>query len=128
MTVERRNAPALAAPSGYSHVALGTGRVVYTSGAVPVDADERLVGAGDHAAQARQVIDNLLTALETAGASPADVLKTTVYVVGDRSKLLEVWEVLTASPLAGAASTLLGVGALAYDGQLVEIDAFAIIG
>jgi hypothetical protein len=32
-----------------------------------------------------------------------------------------------ASPLAGAASTLLGVSLLGYEGQLVEIDAFAIV-
>ena len=126
MTAERRNAPTLAPPDGYSHIALGRGEVVYAAGAVPVDADEQLVGRDDYAEQTRHVIANLLAALETAGATPRDVLKTNVYVVtNDRAKLLEVWEVVTASPLAGAASTLLGVGCLAYAGQLVEIDAVA---
>lgn len=125
--IERRDAPGLAPPPGYAHVAVAAGRrLVCTAGAVPLDAAGTLVGAGDLQAQARQTLANLLLALAAAGATADDVLKTTVYVVAaDRADLLAVWEEVQASPLAAAASTLLGVALLGYPGQLVEIEAIA---
>jgi enamine deaminase RidA (YjgF/YER057c/UK114 family) len=128
VSVERRNADVLFPPPAYSHVAVASGRTVFTAGGVPLDRDGTLVGAGDLAAQTRQVLANLLTALELGGGSPETVVKTTVYVVaGSSEPLSTVWEVVRASPLAGAPSTLLGVGALGYSGQLVEIEAVAVI-
>jgi hypothetical protein len=38
-----------------------------------------------------------------------------------------VWDAVQASPYAAAASTLVGVGLLGYEGQLVEIEATAVI-
>jgi enamine deaminase RidA (YjgF/YER057c/UK114 family) len=123
---ERRTAAELHAPPDYAHVAVApAGRLAFTAGAVPLDADGDLVGPGDHAAQARQTLANLEAQLAITAATPDDVLKTTVYVVGDRAALGEVWEVVRASAFAGAASTLLGVSALGYEGQLVEIEAVA---
>ena len=91
---------------------------------MPVDPDGNLVGAGDRVAQTRQVLANLETQLSAAGASPADVVKTVVYVVADRSEdLSAVWDVVRASPFSGAASTLVGVTFLGYTGQLVEVEA-----
>ncbi len=84
MTVERKDVPGLAEPPGYQHYAVGRGsRLVFTAGAVPLDAAGELIGAGDHEAQTEQVPANLLATLEAAGARPADVVKTTVHVVGD---------------------------------------------
>jgi enamine deaminase RidA (YjgF/YER057c/UK114 family) len=122
--VRRIAAVGLASAPGYAHVAVA-GRLVVTAGAVPLDADGTLVGPGDHAAQARQVLENLEAQLAAAGAVPADVLKTTVYVVGPREALTAVWEVVQDSPFAPAASTLLGVAGLGYEDQLVEIEAIA---
>ena len=127
MTVERRVVGALFPPPDYAHVGIG-GRLVFTAGAVPLDASGELVGAGDYAAQTAQTIENLLTALAAGGASPEDVVKTTVFVVARGNEALgEVWEVVRQSTLAGAPSTLLGVTALGYSGQLVEIEAIAVI-
>ena len=125
--VDRRTVPSLATPPGYAHVATATGgRLVTTAGAVPLDQEGRLVGAGDYRAQARQTLANLMRALEAAGATGEQVLKTTVYVVAtDRADLVAVWEEVQRSPLAAAASTLLGVALLGYAGQLVEIEALA---
>jgi enamine deaminase RidA (YjgF/YER057c/UK114 family) len=93
---------------------------------VPLDDAGALVGEDDYGAQARQTIANLLRQLQAAGASGDDVLKTTVYVVAnDGADLLAVWEAVQESPLAAAASTLLGVALLGYPGQLVEIEAIA---
>jgi enamine deaminase RidA (YjgF/YER057c/UK114 family) len=55
-------------------------------------------------------------------------LRTTVYVAStDRADLTAVWEIVQASPLAAAASTLLGVAVLGHTEQLVEIEAIAVL-
>ena len=127
MPNERVTAAELFAPPAYAH-AVRSGSLVHTAGAVPLDAEGNLVGRGDRAAQARRVLANLETQLAAAGASPADVVKTVVYVLADRrEELVEVWDVVRASPFAGAASTLVGVTFLGYDGQLVEIEAVAVV-
>jgi enamine deaminase RidA (YjgF/YER057c/UK114 family) len=124
---ERVTSKELFAPPAYAH-AVRSGTLVHSAGAVPVDADGNLVGAGDRIAQANQVLANLEVQLAAAGASPADVVKTVVYVVADRREdLSEVWDVVRASPFSGAASTLLGVTFLGYTGQLVEVEAVAVI-
>src|ERR687891_2943311 len=56
-------------PAGYTHVVEVTaGRPVYIAGQVALDPDGELVGPGDIRAQARQVFDNLQTALQAVGA------------------------------------------------------------
>ena len=129
MAVELRNVDKLAAPPGYSHVAVGRGgTVVFTAGAVPLDAEGDLVGEGDAVAQAVQVIENLLAALQTAGAQPQDVAKTTVYVAGASFEAQSaVWQVVRSSEIGRAPSTLVGVPILGYRGQLVEGEASALI-
>ena len=130
MEIERRNSGRLAPPPSYSHVVRARGGTsVWTAGGVPLDAEGELVGAGDHRLQAEHVIDNLLIALREAGAGPEHVVKTTVYVVGEQEALPEVWEVVRASPIGMVqpASTLLGVARLGYRGQLVEIEAVAVL-
>jgi enamine deaminase RidA (YjgF/YER057c/UK114 family) len=87
VTVERRDVPGLAEPTGYRHYSVASGwRLVFTAGAVPLDPTGKLVGPGDHQAQTQQVLANLLAALEAAGAGPDDVVKTTVYVVGEEDE------------------------------------------
>lgn len=127
MAIERKVSPDLAPPPGYAHVAVADGRrLVLTAGGVPLDAQGNLVGAGDIVAQTRQVIANLIEQLRLGGASPEDVLKTTVYVVAtENTALVAAWNEVQTSPLAPAASTLLGVACLGYAGQLVEIEAIA---
>ena len=83
MSVERRNVPELASPPGYTHVAIARGTtLVFTAGAVPLDASGELVGVDDPVTQTDQVVANLIAALTAAGARPDDVVKTTVYVAG----------------------------------------------
>jgi enamine deaminase RidA (YjgF/YER057c/UK114 family) len=52
-----------------------------------------------------------------------------IYVVSeDREDLAAVWRVVQEeSDVADAASTLLGVSLLGYEGQLVEIEALAVL-
>ena len=60
------------------------GGLVYTSGQVAWDADGRLVGSGDPAAQTRQVLRNVQSVLEAGGATLGDVLKCNVYLADIR--------------------------------------------
>lgn len=128
--IERSNHPELAPPPGYSHVVSSArDRIVLTAGAVPLDSDGNLVGeGGDFAAQTRKTLENLSLALEAAGATPRDIMKTTVFVVaGERGDLSAVWDEVQKPPFHDAASTLLGVSMLGYEGQIVEIEAVAAV-
>jgi enamine deaminase RidA (YjgF/YER057c/UK114 family) len=114
-------------PYDYAAVA-PPGAVLFTAGACPLDPDGRVVGVADHAAQASVALDNLLAVLAANGARPSDLVRTTVYVVGDRDDLVTVWNVV-AERLAPSRppSTLLGVAVLGYPDQLVEIDGIAAV-
>ena len=127
MPVEYRDAPSLAAPPGYSHVAVAAGTLIFTAGAVPLDADGTLVGPDDPVVQAGVVLENLVRQLEAGGASPAEVAKTTVYVVGGHEAQGAVWDVVRFSSVGRAPSTLVGVAFLGYRGQLVEVEAIAVV-
>lgn len=102
------------------------GSILFTAGACPLDTEGNLVGPGDHHAQAAAALANLKAALALHGARPENLVRTTIYVVGDHEALVQVWDVVA----AGLApqhppSTLLGVSVLGYGGQLVEIDGIA---
>jgi enamine deaminase RidA (YjgF/YER057c/UK114 family) len=115
----------------YAYAAIAQpGALVFTAGACPLDEHGMLVGAGDVRLQAGQAMANLADALRAAGADVTGVLKTTVFVAsGDRRDLVAAWDVIRAAfGEHDAPSTLLGVAALGYDGQLVEIEAIAVCG
>jgi enamine deaminase RidA (YjgF/YER057c/UK114 family) len=119
----------LAATAPYAYAAVtDPGRMTFTAGACPLDADGATVAVGDVAGQARQVMANLGTALEGAGAGLRDVLKTTVYVATtDRADLVAAWDVVReAMGDHDAPSTLVGVTVLGYPDQLVEVEAVAV--
>jgi enamine deaminase RidA (YjgF/YER057c/UK114 family) len=116
-------------PYAYASVA-PPGALVFTAGACPIDENDAIVGPGDARLQARQAVANLTEALAAAGAGLTDVLKTTVYVAsGDPSELAAAWEVVQAAfGEHDAPSTLVGVTALGYAGQIVEVEAVAVAG
>ena len=115
------------APYEYGAI-LPAGAVLFTAGACPLDSEGSVVGLSDHVVQAGVALDNLTFALARFGARLEDLVKTTVYVVGDRSDLVAVWNVV-AGGLAPhrPPSTLLGVSVLGYEGQLVEIEGIAAV-
>ena len=127
MPPERITASELFPPPDYAH-AVRAGSLIHTAGAVPLDAEGNLVGEADARAQTVQVLANLEAQLAAAGATPAHVVKLVLYVAGERREDLHaVWDIVRASAFAGAASTLLGVSFLGYTGQLVEIEAVAVL-
>ena len=118
-------------PPDYAHAAIVEvgDRLVFTAGAVPLDAAGELVGPNDFITQTKQVLVNLDAALRAAGSDLEHVVNTTVYVVATEGKhLSDVWSVVRDSGLGikPHTSTLLGVSMLGYGGQLVEITAVAV--
>jgi len=115
------------APYAYAAV-VGPGSLVFTAGACPLDEAGAVVHAGDVAGQARQVMANLVVALRASGCELTDVAKTTVFVASARREdLVAAWEVVSdAFGDHDAPSTLLGVAALGYADQLVEVEAVAV--
>ena len=111
-------------------VASGT-RTIYISGQVSIDERGALIGAGDLAAQTVQAMRNVGLALAAAGATFADVVKITTYVVDYAPEQRDVIGKARAPFFAGGeppASTLLGVSALALPEWLIEIEAVAVVG
>ena len=80
-------------------------------------------------AQAERALENLRAALAAAGCALTDVTRTTVYVASpDRADLVAAWGVVSAGfGVHDVPSTFLGVAALGYPGQLVEVDAVAVL-
>ena len=128
------NPAGLVTPQGYTHLAVATGsRTVYVSGQVAQDADGNVVGTGDLAAQAEQAFRNVATALAAAGATMADVARTTLYVVDWSPEKMEplfagfgrvAAELGIAQP---GPTTLIGVAALAAPDLLIEVEVTAVI-
>ncbi|MEB3324455.1 MAG: Rid family detoxifying hydrolase [Cyanobacteriota bacterium] len=74
--------PGAPAPVGPYNQAVQAGGWLFCSGQIALDPQTgQMVGAGDVAAEARQVLSNLKAVLEAAGIGPAQVVRTTVYLV-----------------------------------------------
>jgi len=119
------NPPGLSTPRGYTHVVdVPAGRTLYISGQVAFDAEGKVVGKGDVRAQTEQVFRNLKTAVESAGATMADVVKINWYV-RDVSQLAVYREVRNQFFESGRypASTLVEVKGLVSDDLLIEVEA-----
>ncbi|WP_165964111.1 RidA family protein [Actinomadura sp. KC216] len=132
MTLKKIDPDTLAPPHGHAQVVVASGsRIVFVSGQVGIDADERLVGAG-YRAQGHRAAMNAYAAVTGAGGTPADIVRFTVYVVDPAAaNLEELYAGLgDAARSAGAkrtAMTLIGVTGLSMPGALVEIEVTAVI-
>jgi 2-iminobutanoate/2-iminopropanoate deaminase len=113
----------LAAPLSHYADAVVAGDTLYVSGIVPVDAAGAVVGGDDVVAQARQVFANMERVLSAAGATAADVVKVTIYLldVDDRPTINPVRQEFFGA--TRPASTLVEVSRLAVPGALLEIEA-----
>jgi enamine deaminase RidA (YjgF/YER057c/UK114 family) len=129
--VEHLNPEGLPQNPAFTNVVVVTGpvRTIYIGGQDAVDATGQIVGAGDIGAQARQVYENIQTALEAAGAGLEHVVKWNILIVQGQplepgfAEFERVWGERPNPPAITAAF----VSALANPEFLVEIDAIAVV-
>lgn len=130
-TIKHPTADGLLQNPAFSQVVIASGkRTVYTARQVSIDESGALVGAGDLSVQTAQAMRNVGLALAAAGASYADVVKITTYVVNYRPEQRQIIGKARSPFFAGGpppASTLLGVSALAMPEWLIEIEAVAVL-
>ena len=111
---------------GYSRVVAVDGQAWVSGCTATVDGE--VVHVGDVAAQARVAFDVLVRALESAGLTAADVVRTRMYVT-DTTRWEEVGRVH--GEVFGdvrPATAMIGVASLLHPDMLVEIEADAVRG
>ncbi|MCC6197998.1 MAG: RidA family protein [Burkholderiales bacterium] len=117
-------------PKGYANGVAARGRMVFVSGMIGWDAEERFV-SDDLADQARQALANIVAVLKEGGALPAHIVRMTWYVTDKREYLAAGAAIGRAfRELIGSysiAMTAVEVAALIEDRAKVEIEATAVV-
>lgn len=120
---EEYRVPGLAEPLSHYTDAVRHGDILFVSGLTAHDANGKLVGGANAAAQTRQILTNLGKVLDAASATFADVLKVTVFLtdINDRASINPIRQEFFGN--SRPASTLVEVSRLALAEMKVEIEA-----
>lgn len=130
MTLNFVNPPELGSPSGFSHAAVGSGRVVFLAGQTALDDTGRIVGR-TVVEQFEKAMANLMVALAAAGGKPADLASLTIYIVdmddyrAHSRAIGAVWKRLMGEGYPAMAG--IGVARLWDKEALVEVQGCAIL-
>src|SRR5436190_16895965 len=125
-TLEHPRPEGLLHNPAFSQVVAASGRrTIYTAGQVSIDERGELVGAADMAAQTAQAMRNVGLALSAVGASYADIVKITTYVVNYKPEHRSIIGKARAPFFANGIPP--GVAALALAEWIVEIEAIAVV-
>jgi 2-iminobutanoate/2-iminopropanoate deaminase len=101
-------------------------RLVWVSGQLAFDEDNKLVGPGDVRAQTEQCLLNIRRNLEQFGGSLADVVQVTVFVRNmDNLKAIHEVRLKYFSADRLPTSTLVAVSGFVHPEALIEINAVA---
>ncbi|MGH2451414.1 MAG: RidA family protein [Candidatus Limnocylindria bacterium] len=113
-------------PRSYAQC-IRAGNTLYVAGQAAQDRDGNVVGVGDVAAQADAIWRQIGSILAAAGASYRHIVKVTTYVtdMAAREPLMATRKRYLGDHVA--ASTLVGVTALARPEMLVEVDVVAVL-
>ncbi|WP_027059264.1 RidA family protein [Mesorhizobium loti] len=131
MVIERLNPKGMHSNPAYSQgVALpASARIVLIGGQNGVDAAGQVVGKGDIAAQTRQALANLAMVLEAGDARPDDLVRLSIYIVGDADirPAFGVWMAFWADRGPPPVVTGIRVLGLANPDFLIEIEGQAAV-
>lgn len=116
--------PDAPAPVAAYSQAIASGDLLFCSGQIPIDPKTGEMVSGGIEAETEQVLANLKAVLAAAGASLADVVKTTVYLSNfdDFAAMNAIY--VRAFPTDPPARATVGVAALPR-GAKVELEAIA---
>lgn len=111
------------------------GPIVWIGGQVALDEHAQVVAPGDMGGQTRYVYRAIEGLLKEAGATLADVVKITTFLLLDPADPAfdATWEEMAEArkeffPEPGPCGTGVAVAALRYPGLLIEVEAVAVIG
>jgi enamine deaminase RidA (YjgF/YER057c/UK114 family) len=121
------------APRGYANgiAVTGSTKLVFVAGQIAWDADQKLVGPNDMAAQFAQVLRNIVAVVRASGGEPQHIVRMTCYVTDKSQYLAATRSIGTAwRDILGKhypAMALVEVAGLLEPGALIEIEATATI-
>jgi enamine deaminase RidA (YjgF/YER057c/UK114 family) len=124
------NPPELAPPRGFSHGAIGTGRLLHVAGQTGTDQTGKTL-SDDIAAQFDQALGNVLRVVRAAGGKPEDIVKINLLITDRQEYMAKARDIGAAyRKHLGRyfpAMTLAEVKGLFEEAAKVEIEAVAMV-